>query len=442
MQIGMISLGCAKNQVDSELMQGLLRGRGNMLVEDLTEAEVIIVNTCGFIQAAKEESIETIIEASRFKQGRCKALVVAGCLSQRYAEDLLKEIPEIDAMVGTGNFTTIVDVIDRALAGERVAEIGEATYSYDDEIEREPVNAHSVYVKVAEGCDNRCSYCAIPLVRGAYRSRRMESILREVGGLAARGVKEINLIAQDTTRYGLDLYGEHKLPELLDKLHTIEGPEWIRVLYCYPDTFTDELIDRMACLPKVAKYIDLPLQHINSRILKAMNRRGTADEVRALIHKLRLRIPDIVIRTTFIVGFPSETDEEFHELKSFMAETRFDHVGVFQYSREEGTSADQMLEHVADEVKEQRYHELMELQQGISYERNQRYIGKIITVLVEEEWSEGGGVMGRAEKDAPEVDGEVYVRDAFVTLGQLISVRIEDALEYDLLGVYVGEPGQ
>ena len=442
MQIGLISLGCAKNQVDSELMQGLLKSEGNVMVDDLAEADIIIVNTCGFIQAAKEESINTILEAAEYKQGKCKGLIVAGCLSQRYANDLLDEIKEIDGLVGTGNFTSIGRVIERVARGERVADISEATYSYDDDIVRVGNASHSVFVKVAEGFDNRCSYCAIPIVRGSFRSRRQESILREVARLADAGVKEINLIAQDTTRYGLDLYGEFRLVDLLDKLLTLPGPQWFRLLYCYPAHFTDELIEKIASEPRIANYIDIPLQHISPRILELMHRRGTAAEVRQLISKLRTAIPDITIRTTFIVGFPGETDAEFEELVQFVQEMHFDHMGVFQYSREEGTPADTMEDHISDEVKQLRYDTLMSLQQHISFERNQRYVGRVIPVLVEEVWPEGGGVMGRAEKDAPEVDGEVYVRDTAAQPGDIIYARIEEALEYDLLGVYVLEPSQ
>lgn len=441
-QIGVISLGCAKNQVDSELMQGLLKSEGNVLVDDLSEADIIIVNTCGFIRAAKEESINTILEAAEYKQGRCKGLIVAGCLSQRYANDLLGEIKEIDGLVGTGNFTSIGRVIERVARGERVGEITAATYSYDEDIARVGTASHSVFVKVAEGCDNRCSYCAIPIVRGGFRSRRIESILREVERLTDAGVKEINLIAQDTTRYGLDLYGEFRLVELLDKLLSLAGPQWFRLLYCYPAHFTDELIEKIATEPRIANYIDIPLQHISPRILNLMHRRGTAAEVRQLISKLRTSIPDITIRTTFIVGFPGETEAEFEELVEFVQEIQFDHMGVFQYSREEGTPADTMEDHVDDEVKQFRYDTLMSLQQEISFERNQRYVGRVIPVLVEEVWPEGGGVMGRAEKDAPEVDGEVYVRDTSAQPGDLIYARIEEALEYDLLGVHVVEPSQ
>lgn len=439
MQIATISLGCAKNQVDAELMQSLLRARGDKLVTELTEADVVIVNTCCFITAAKEESVEAILTAADLKRGRCKALVVTGCLSQRYAAELMQEMPEIDAVVGTGNFPAIAEIIDRAIQGERVTSVGEVAYAYEDEITRIPTDAHSAYVKVAEGCNNLCSYCVIPLVRGKYRSRRMESIIREVTALTESGAKEINLIAQDTTRYGFDLYGENRLPALLGQLAQIKGVLWLRVLYCYPDGFTPELVEAFAELPRVCKYIDIPLQHIDSRILEAMNRRGTPAEIRRLLEELRARIADATIRTTFIVGFPGETDAEFTALCDFVAEGWFDHVGVFKYSREEGTPAEAMPDQVSEEVKDFRYHELMTLQQGISRERNQRFVRRTVDVLVEEAWPEGAGIKGRTCKDAPLVDGAVYVRCVNASKGQLIRAHIEEAREYDLLGVFAGE---
>ncbi|MBT9134154.1 MAG: Ribosomal protein S12 methylthiotransferase RimO [Firmicutes bacterium] len=442
MQIAMISLGCAKNQVDSELMQGLLCTRGDTLVNEHTQADVVIVNTCSFITAAKEESIEAILRAARLKQGRCKALVVTGCLSQRYAAELMGEIPEIDALVGTNSFPSIGEVIDRAVRGERVTAVDGVAYAYEDEIERTPTEIYSVYVKVAEGCDNICSYCVIPLVRGKYRSRRMESIVREVLSLAQKGAREINLIAQDTTHYGCDLYGESRLPELLSQLSQINEVAWLRVLYCYPDGFTPELIGAISSLPRVCKYIDLPLQHINQRVLADMNRRGTPAEISRLLMELRAQIEDVTIRTTFIVGFPGETEAEFLELRDFVAEGWFDHVGVFKYSREEGTPAETMPNQISEEVKDLRYHELMALQQKVSQRRNQRFVGQTVDVLVEEPWPKGLGIKGRARKDAPLVDGAVYVRDTSASKGQLIRAHIEEALEYDLLGVVAGESSQ
>jgi len=441
-QIGFVSLGCTKNQIDSELMQGLLTAGGHTLVANVDEAEVIIVNTCGFIQAAKEESIQAILAAAEHKKRRCRQLIVAGCLSQRYAKELLQDIPEVDGLVGTGSFTTIAEVVRRVQAGERVLSVGETDYDYEEDIERATSNEYSAYVKIAEGCSNWCSYCVIPLVRGGYRSRSMESILREVAKLESKGLRELNLIAQDTTRYGIDRYGEPRLAELLEKLHAIAGLQWIRLLYCYPDFFTDGLIEAMAALPKICKYVDMPLQHINDRILSAMHRRGTKQEIIALLHKLRARIPGLTIRTTFIVGFPSETEEEFRELRQFVAEMKFDHVGVFKYSREEDTAADALEGHVDESVKEGRYQELMLLQQEISRERNQRLVGTVQMVLVEGPWPEGKGVVGRAMKDAPEVDGVVYVRGAQASKGEFIAVQVQSTSEYDLFGVISHESRQ
>jgi len=442
MQIGFVSLGCTKNQIDTELMQGLLAAGGHILVADVEEAEVIIVNTCGFIQAAKEESIQAILAAAEHKKRRCRQLIVAGCLSQRYAEELLLDIPEVDGLVGTGNFTTIAAVVSRVQAGERVLAVGGAGYDYEEDIERPTTHDYSAYVKIAEGCSNLCSYCVIPLVRGEYRSRSMESILREVARLESKGLRELNLIAQDTTRYGIDRYGEPKLAELLEKLHANPGIKWIRLLYCYPDFFTDDLLEAIAGLPKICKYVDMPLQHINNRILEAMHRRGTKQEIVALLHKLRARIPNLVIRTTFIVGFPGETEAEFRELMQFVAEMKFDHVGAFKYSREEDTAADALDGHVAEELKEARYQELMLLQQDISRERNLRLVGDVIEVLVEGQWDEGNGIVGRAMKDAPEVDGMVYVRGALASRGQFIEVQIQSTAEYDLFGVVSHESRQ
>jgi len=435
MRIGFVSLGCTKNQTDSELMQGLLTAGGHTLVRDVADAEIIIVNTCGFIQAAKEESIQAILAAAEHKKALCRKLVVAGCLSQRYAEELLLDIPEVDGLVGTGNFTTIGEVVARVEAGERVLAVGGADYDYEESIERTTTHTYSAYVKIAEGCSNWCSYCVIPLVRGEYRSRSMESILREVAQLESKGLKELNLIAQDTTRYGIDRYEQTKLAELLEKLHAIPGLNWIRLLYCYPDFFTDDLIAAIAALPKVCKYLDMPLQHINNRVLKAMQRRGTKQDIMALLTKLRTNIPDLVLRTTFIVGFPGETEDEFRELMQFVAEMKFDHVGAFKYSREEDTAADDLEDHIPEEIKEARYRELMLLQQELSRQHNQRFIGTVLTVLVEGAWEEGNGVLGRAMKDAPEVDGVVYVQGAQAAAGQFIPVLVQTSSEYDLFGV-------
>jgi len=335
----------------------------------------------------------------------------------------VQEIPEIDGMIGTNNYDSIGEIVRNALKGERTVLVGEAGYTYDKPTPRTTALKYSTYVKIADGCDNRCSYCAIPIVRGDFRSRKMESIVQEVKELASKGAIEINLIAQDTTRYGEDLYGHLALPELLRRLLEIPGPQWFRLLYCYPAHFTDELIDLMAKEERIVNYVDLPLQHISESILTAMERKGTPGEIKALIQKLRSAIPQVVLRTTFIVGFPDESEEDFKELLSFVAETKFDHVGVFKYSQEEDTPACLLENQVAEEVKEQRYHELMTLQKDISLKRNQRYLGKSVAVLVEDKWQEGNGIIGRAAKDAPEVDGLVYVKNSLAQPGQLDIVR-------------------
>ena len=440
MNLGFISLGCAKNQVDSEVMQGLLSQSGFVLVADEALADVLVVNTCGFIQAAKEESIDVILAAAEHKKRNCRALVVTGCLSQRYAQDLLQEIPEIDGMIGTNHYHCIVDVVRDALQGKRTVLVGEAGYTYDEPTPRIVTLPYSAFVKIADGCDNRCSYCAIPIVRGGFRSRKMESIIHEVESLATQGVKEINLIAQDTTRYGADIYGSLALPELLRRLLSIPGPRWFRLLYCYPAHFSADLVDIIAREERIVNYVDLPLQHINQRILTQMKRKGTPAEIKELLFKLRSTIPDVVLRTTFIVGFPGESEEDFEELCSFVKETEFDHVGVFKYSQEEDTVASELEGQVPESVKEHRLDVLMSLQREISLGRNQKYLGKTIEVLVEEQWPDGNGVLGRAAKDAPEVDGVVYVKDSPCLPGQFTRVRIDDVLEYDLIGVGLNDP--
>lgn len=433
----MVTLGCAKNTVDTEIMLADLCEHGHVFTARAEQADVLVINTCGFIEAAKQESLNTILEMAEQKQtGRCRALIVTGCLTQRYGEQIMQELPEVDGVLGTGNFHLISEVVERALAGERVLEITAPTFDYDQFSQRLRVTpAHSAYVKVAEGCDNCCSYCAIPLVRGGYHSRRLESIHQEVSRLAAEGVKEINLIAQDTTRYGWDLSGQLQLPQLLRSLLTIPGPAWFRLLYCYPTHFTDELIELLASQSRLVSYLDIPLQHISPRILREMNRPDDADQVRQLLQRLRQRIPDLTLRTSFIVGFPGETDDDFQLLEDFVREVEFDHVGVFAYSQEEGTAAGARPDQVDLAVREQRRERLMAVQRPISRRRNQRLVGRNLEVLVEAEWSAGAGVVGRGRKDAPDVDGQVYVRDANVAVGSLVQVSIQVARDYDLVGV-------
>lgn len=434
----MITLGCAKNTVDTEIMLADLKQRAYQIISDPSQAEILVVNTCGFIEAAKRESLETILEMAGWKQeGICRSLIVTGCLTQRYGEQILADMPEVNGVLGTGNFHRLHEVIERTLVGERVLLIEQPTFDYDQERPRLRVTpVHSAYVKIAEGCDNRCSYCVIPLVRGSYRSRKQESIMAEVSRLAADKTVEINLIAQDTTRYGQDQSGQLQLAELLRSLLTIAGPSWFRLLYGYPTHFTEQLIELLATEPRLVKYLDIPLQHISPRILREMNRPDDVQQVRALISRLRQRIPDLTLRTTFIVGFPGEQESDVQLLAEFMQEMEFDHVGIFAYSQEEGTAAAKRQDQVPPAVREERRQRLMALQQPISRRRNQRFVGRTIPVLVEGAWPEGNGVYGRGQKDAPEVDGLVYVHGATdIPPGKIISADITRAKDYDLVGV-------
>lgn len=443
LKAGFVSLGCAKNLVDTEVMLGLLAKRGIELTDEPAEADILIVNTCGFIKSAKEESITTILNMAEYKEiGNCKSLIVAGCLGQRYQQELLDEIPEVDAIVGTGSWERILEAVDETLQKKRVLIVGETDTIYDDKMPRITTTPdYSAYIKVAEGCDNRCAYCVIPLVRGKYRSRSIESIVAEANQLAKRGVKEINLIAQDTTSYGRDRYGKVRLTDLLRELVKITELRWIRILYCYPKYFTDDLIDLIASEPKICKYIDLPLQHAHNGVLKAMNRRDTRESVEELLAKIRQRIPGVAIRTSFIVGFPGETEEQYQALRDFVAVQRFDKVGVFTYSREEDTPAYDMSEQISDEVKQQRYHDLMSLQCKISEEINQSLEGATFDVLVEGRDEEQESVAyGRSYREAPEIDGQVYVEcDSDSKAGDMIRVKMVQGFTYDILGEKITE---
>lgn len=442
--VGLVSLGCPKNQVDSEIMSGLIEEAGLELVTDYKQAEVLIVNTCGFIDDAKEESVDTILQLGQYKkEDNCKVLIVTGCLAQRYPEKLQEEIPEIDAILGTGNFDEIVEVIREALKGEERFEVTSPDFDYRSELPRKRSNVgYTAYVKIAEGCNNRCSYCVIPELRGDLQSREIEDIVAEVTELATAGVKEVNIVAQDITKYGLDLYGKSKLIELLTELLKIEGIKWFRLLYAYPTDFNDELLEMIANQPRICNYIDLPIQHADKKIRKKMGRQGSKKEILALIKKIRSKVPQMTIRTSLIVGFPGETEREFNNLLDFVQEARFDRLGVFTYSREEGTPAAKMPDQVEDEVKEARYERVMELQQNISRERNQEWIGEEVEVLVEEIEQEAGEklVIGRTERDAPEIDGLIYIKnnikdqDLDPDPGDFIRTRILDAYEYDLIG--------
>ena len=441
-----ISLGCDKNLVDSEKMLGLLTEKGYTMVEEEKDADAIVVNTCCFIHDAKEESIETILEMASWKEkGKCKALVAAGCLAQRYQEEIREEIPEVDAIVGTTGYTEIVKILDELLEGE-----GEETLTCCPSIDRLPASlsdkrvvttgGYTAYLKIAEGCNKFCTYCIIPHIRGRYRSFPMEDLLDEAERLVKNGVRELILIAQETTVYGVDCYGRKALPELLKKLCQIDGLDWIRLLYCYPEEITDELIQVMKEEKKICHYLDIPIQHSEDSILKRMGRRTNREELVALINKLRREIPDIVLRTTLITGFPGETEEEFARMVDFVEKMKFNRLGVFTYSTEEGTKAAVMEEQVPEEVKEQRRDRIMELQQEISAQTASRMVGKKMSVLIEGYLYEEDIYIGRTYMDAPKVDGNVFVRaEEEMISGDIVPVYITGARENDLMGDVIYE---
>jgi len=437
MKILLISLGCDKNLVDSEMMLGMLEEKGYTFTDDESEAEAVVVNTCCFINDAKEESINTLLEMAQLKEsGQLKALIAAGCLAQRYREEIQKEIPQVDAIVGTTAVAEIVEALDEVLAGK-------GSNHYQD-INAAPVTGakrvvttggHFAYLKIAEGCDKHCTYCIIPKVRGSFRSVPMESLLEEAARLAEGGVKELILVAQETTLYGVDLYGKKSLPVLLHKLAQISGIYWIRILYCYPEEITDELIDTIAAEPKVCHYLDIPIQHASDNILRRMGRRTTEAELRDMIGRLREKIPDICLRTTLISGFPGETKEDFENLYNFVDEMEFDRLGVFTYSQEEDTPAAAMPEQIDDKIKEARRDELMELQQEIAFEKAKDMVGRVLTVIIEGKVADEETYVGRTYRDAPNVDGYLFVNTtANLMTGDFVKVLVTDANEYDLIG--------
>lgn len=444
MKIGVVSLGCPKNLVDSETMLGLIHEEKYEITNDPSEAEIIIVNTCGFIESAKEESINTILQMAEYKKsGSCKYIIVTGCLSQRYAEELFNELPEADAIAGVEVYDEIGSIIKRVMNGERfiMLERSKPDVIYTSKETFLPriltTPSYTAYLKIAEGCDNCCSYCAIPKIRGPYRSKPMEQVLKEAKALADNGVKELIVVAQDTTRYGEDLPGgKLLLADLLKELNKIESLKWIRVMYCYPNNFTDELIETFASLDKVCKYVDLPLQHASSRLLASMNRYDTREEVEMLLAKLRKRIPGIVIRTTFIVGFPGETDADFEELKEFVEQQRFENAGVFAYSQEEGTVAGAMPNQIPDEIKQERYHKLMALQAQISEEIHKDTEGQTLEVLVEGIEEDGSGLhYGRSYREAPDIDGLVFIENpGDIKPGCFVKVNILQGFTYESVG--------
>ena len=431
------SLGCSKNLVDSENMIGILSSKGYKVTEFADKADYIIINTCSFINDAKEESINTIVEAAKLKNDSKKKIkiIVTGCLAQRYSEELKQEIPEIDIFIGTNNFDKIDELIEKyEKEKEIICDINLETDIKEDLPRHTLTPEYYAYLKISEGCDNCCTYCIIPKIRGKYKSRRIENIVNEAKFLAADGVKELIIIAQDTSKYGIDLYGEKKLHELIRKISEIDGIEWIRVHYLYPEDTYDELIEEFKTNKKLVKYFDIPLQHINDRILKRMNRKTNKKQITDLITKIRREVDGAVIRTSLITGFPGETEEEHEELKEFLKEYKLDRVGIFKYSREENTTAYNLPDQISEEVKDARYDELMEIQIQISYENNYKKVGNVYDVLIEEKDVENIYV-GRTYMDSIEIDGCVYVTsDEELTIGSIYKVKINDALEYDLIG--------
>ena len=437
MNILFISLGCDKNLADSETMLGMLASRGYQIVDEEEKADVIIVNTCCFIHDAMEESIETILQMAEYKKsGSLKALIVTGCMAERYREEITKEIPEVDAVLGTASYGHILDAVDEALKGH--------SYLMMEPLDTLPViethrlvttGGHYAYLKIAEGCDKHCTYCIIPKLRGNFRSVPMDHLIKEAEQLAADGVKELILVAQETTLYGKDLYGEKKLPELLHKLCQISGIRWIRILYCYPEEITEELIQTMKEEPKICHYLDLPIQHASDGILKRMGRRTSKEELVHIISRLREEIPDITLRTTLITGFPGETQEQHEELMQFVDEMEFDRLGVFTYSPEEGTPAAAMQDQIDEEVKEERQAELMELQQEIAFDAAEDMKGREVLVMIEGKVADENAYVGRTYKDAPNVDGLIFINtDEELVSGDFARVKVTGALDYDLIG--------
>ena len=432
--VHIVTLGCSKNDVDSSMMYSLLDKDKYKMVENPNEADILIVNTCGFIDAAKEESIDTILESVEYKnEGRCKKVLLSGCLAQRYPEELIKEIPEIDGIIGTGNIEYINELLDRSLSGDLFVKTDNLNSAYLEGIRKEKVNT-TEYVKISEGCNNNCSYCIIPSLRGKNRSRKIEDVYKEVEYLVSKGAREIILIAQNTTDYGIDLYSKYSLANLIREISKIEELKWIRVLYLYPDHFTDDLIEEFKNNDKLVNYVDMPLQHISDNVLKNMNRKTSKDHIIKTLKNLRKSVPDIVIRTTFIVGFPGENQEDFDQLVDFIEDIKFDKLGVFEYSREEGTRAASLDEQIPDNIKEERKNEIMDIQSDISGEILSKNLGKTFEVLIEEKIDDNNYV-GRTYMDSPEIDGVTYVQsDKELEIGDFVQVEIIDSLDYDLVG--------
>lgn len=441
MDIFFISLGCDKNLVDSENMLGILYENGYTITNDETKADIIIVNTCCFIHDAKEESIQSILGMAKYKEtGKLKGLIVTGCLAERYKHEILKEIPEVDALIGTTAYTEIIQVIDNVIEGKK--------HTYFEDLTRLPQSGskrilsggtHYNYLKIAEGCNKHCTYCVIPKVRGNYRSRPMDELIEEASYLASQGIKELIIVAQETTLYGTDIYGKKALPDLLRKICEIDGIEWIRLLYCYPEEITSELIETIRREPKICNYLDIPIQHCSDRILKLMGRKTTKEDITRIVNVLREEIPDIVLRTTLITGFPTESKNEHEELLEFIKELKFDRLGVFTYSKEEDTPAALLKPQIPSHVKKKRQKELMELQQSIVFENSSFYIGKIYDVMIEGRIVDKEQVyVGRTYMDAPQVDGYIFINsDEELMSGDIIQARVTGANNYDLIGEIV-----
>lgn len=436
-RVGMVSLGCPKNQVDAEIMLSKIEHKGYKLVSDTGNCDVVVINTCGFIQSAKEEAIENIVEFINLKnEGKIKVIIVTGCLAERYKEQILEEMPEVDGVVGLGSNEEICKIIQKTLDGKKVETFGnkeDLKICGDRVLTTLPYYA---YLKIAEGCDNCCSYCAIPKIRGRFRSRPMDELIEEAKWLASQGVKELILVAQDSTRYGEDIYGEYYLAKLLKELAKIDGFVWIRTLYCYPDKITDELLDVIATEEKIAKYLDIPLQHCNDEILKSMNRPMDKKSTVNLINHIRNKVKDITLRTTFIAGFPGETDEQFEELAQFVKDFKFDRLGCFAYSEEEGTKAATMENQVPEKVRQQRADIIMQEQMNIMIADNDTKLGKEITVLLEGADKHAECYFGRSEADAPDIDGKIFFtsENKNHTMGDFVKVKITDVCDYDLVG--------
>ncbi|WP_448920070.1 30S ribosomal protein S12 methylthiotransferase RimO [Eubacterium sp.] len=433
-KVGMISLGCPKNQVDGEALLAKLAAAGYQIVNEIENSDVMIVNTCGFIEDAKREAIDTILEVAQYKEaGVISALVVTGCLAERYQDEILKEMPEVDAVIGIGANADIVKVCDKALCGIQTSNYPNKCYLPIDDERLLSTPPHWAYLKIAEGCDNRCSYCAIPGIRGKFRSRKIESVVDEAKSLVNRGVKEIILVAQDTTKYGQDLYGEYSLDKLLKELVKIDGLEWIRLFYCYPQRITDSLIDVIATEDKVCKYIDIPLQHSDTTVLKNMNRVGDGNDYRALLDKMKKAIPDLALRTTFMVGFPGETDEQFENLCDFVKDMKFDKMGCFTFSPEEDTPAFDMDNQIDEDVKKRRQEVLMNAQYSITEASNKNRVGNVYKVIIDS--FADGKYTGRSYMDSPEIDsGIIFTSNKKLNIGDFVNVKITDFDGYDLIG--------